>query len=88
MIRFGRAIFEIRSATWARISSAISSEPSTIALEGDECADRLARVLVGLADHRALGHLRMETTADSTSAVESRCPATLTTSSARPRIQK
>ena len=57
MIRFGRANLPIRSATTARISSTSSSLGSVSPCEGDEGADRLAGVLVGLADHRRLGDL-------------------------------
>ena len=59
MIRFGRANLPIRSATVARISSTSSSLALGVALQGDEGADRLAGVLVGLADHRRLGDLRV-----------------------------
>ena len=71
MIRFGRANLPIRSATVSRIPSTrlVALE---IALQGHERADRLARVLVGLADHGRLGDSSWATIADSTSAVESR----------------
>ena len=57
MIRFGRANLPIRSATTARIPSTSSSLGSVSPAQGDEGADRLAGVLVGLADHRRLGDL-------------------------------
>ena len=57
MIRFGRAIFEIRIATCSRICVGDLIGAVDVALEGDEGADRLTRGLVGLADHRRLGHL-------------------------------
>ena len=56
--------------------------------QGDEREDRLPGVLVGLGHDGRLGDLRCATMADSTSAVESRCPETLITSSMRPMIQK
>ena len=60
MIRFGRASLPIRCATCSRISASSSSEPSSSSpCERDEGADRLAGVLVGLADHRRLGDLRV-----------------------------
>ena len=54
-IRFGRANLPIRSATSARIRLDRSSRRLGAAAQGDEGADRLAGVLVGLADHRRLG---------------------------------
>ena len=54
-ICFGRASLPIFSATWSRSSASSSSPPSTLALGRDEGEDRLARVLVGDADHRRLG---------------------------------
>ena len=58
-IRFGRASLPIRSATCSRISVDQLVGALEVALERDEGADRLAGVLVGLADHRRLGDLRV-----------------------------
>ena len=88
MIRLGRANLPIRSATRSRISSHELVGAVEVALERHERGDRLAGVLVGLADHGRLGDLAGDTIADSTSAVESRWPETLTTSSIRPITQK
>ena len=87
-IAFGRASLPILSATCSRSSAASSSPPAFAALGRDEGDDRLAGVLVGSADHRRLGDLSCETSADSTSIVERRWPETLITSSIRPTIQK
>ena len=57
MMRLGRASLPILLATCSRISSTSSSSPSLVALERHEGGDRLARVLVCLADHRGLGDL-------------------------------
>ena len=54
-IRFGRANLPIRSATVARMPVDQLVAFLDLAAEGDEGADRLAGVLVGLADHRRLG---------------------------------
>ena len=89
MIRFGRANLPIRSATTLADPLDQLVAGLGVAPERDEGADRLAGVLVGLADHRRLGDLSWwATIADSTSAVESRWPETLTTSSMRPITQK
>jgi len=45
-------------------------------------------IVVLLADHGSLRHPRMATSADSISIVPNRCPATFSTSSMRPMIQK
>jgi hypothetical protein len=60
-----------------------------LSLERHEGDDRLAGELVALRDDRGLGDLLgCATSADSISAVESRWPDTLITSSIRPVIQK
>ena len=88
MIRFGRAIFEIRVATCSRISPAISSEPSrspSRVTKAQIAWPVVSSVWPITADSATLA---WETIADSISAVESRWPETLITSSTRPRIQK
>ena len=55
MIRFGRANLPIRSATSAAHLLEQLVGGLGVALQGDEGADRLAGVLVVLADHRRLG---------------------------------
>ena len=57
MMRLGRANLPIRSATVSRIPSTVSSSPGEIALQRHEGDDRLAGVLVVLADHGRLGHV-------------------------------
>ena len=58
MMRFGRANLPIRAATLlADLGDRASSVAVEVALERDERGDRLARVLVGLADHGGLGDL-------------------------------
>ena len=88
MIRRGRASLPIRWATCSRISLDQLVVALEVALERHERHDRLAGVLVGLADHRRLGDLRVATIADSISAVDRRWPETLMTSSTRPMTQK
>ena len=88
MIRLGRASLPIRSATCSRISSTSSSVPSRSPSSVTNAQIAWPGVLVGLADHRRLGDLAVETIADSTSAVDSRWPETLITSSMRPTTQK
>jgi hypothetical protein len=71
------------------LAIALASSPSGRALEHHEGADRLARHVVGAADHRRLGHQRVgDTSADSISIVPMRWPETFSTSSMRPMIQK
>ncbi len=55
MMRLGRANLPMRSATVARMPSTVCSSPCQVALQRDERDDRLAGVLVVLADHRRLG---------------------------------
>ena len=55
MMRFGRANLPIRSATVSRIPSTVCSSPCELALQRHERDDRLAGVLVVLADHGRLG---------------------------------
>ena len=55
MIRLGRANLPIRSATVARMPSTVLVVALELALERHERDDRLAGVLVVLADHRRLG---------------------------------
>ena len=57
MIRFGRANLPIRSATVGADALDQLVAGLGVAAQGDEGADRLAGVLVGLADHRRLGDL-------------------------------
>ena len=55
MMRLGRANLPIRSATVSRMPSTVLSSPCEVALERHERDDRLAGVLVVLADHGRLG---------------------------------
>ena len=57
MIRFGRASLPIRLATCSRMSRDQLVVAVAAALERHERGHGLARVLVGLADHRGLGDL-------------------------------
>ena len=59
MIRFGRASLPIRSATCSRIVGDELVVAVAVALERHERRDRLAGVLVGLADDRRLGDQRV-----------------------------
>ena len=59
MIRFGRASLPIRLRDVLADLGDQLVVALEVALEGDEGADRLAGVLVGLADHRRLGDLRV-----------------------------
>ena len=86
-IRLGRANLPIRSATVPRMPLELVGAVD-VALQRHERADRLACLLVELADHGGLGDRSWATIADSTSAVERRWPETLTTSSMRPITQK
>ena len=55
MMRFGRANLPIRSATVVANALDVASSPSQVALQRHERDDRLAGVLVVLADHGRLG---------------------------------
>ena len=59
MMRLGRANLPIRSATVSRMPSTVCSSPVEVALQRHERHDRLAGVLVVLADHRRLGDVRV-----------------------------
>ena len=60
MIRLGRANLPIRLAdVLADLLRRARRRPRRVALERHERGDRLAGVLVGLADHRGLGDLRV-----------------------------
>ena len=57
MMRLGRANLPIRSATVSRMLSTLCLVALEVALERDEGDDRLAGLLVVLADHGGLGHV-------------------------------
>ena len=88
MIRFGRASLPIRLATCSRISPSMASSPSRSpsSVTNAQIAWPVSSSCWPItADSATFG---WETIADSTSAVESRWPDTLITSSTRPITQK
>ena len=88
MMRFGRASLPIRLATCSRISGSSSSSPSRSpsSVTKAQIAWPVSSSAWPITAHSAT--FGCETIADSTSAVESRWPDTLMTSSMRPMIQK
>ena len=87
MIRLGRANLPIREATFSRISPISSSVPSRSPSSVTNAVIAWPVSSSAWPITAASATLPCETIADSTSAVESRCPETLTTSSMRPMIQ-
>ena len=84
MMRLGRANLPIRSATVARMPSTVPSSPSS-----SPCSVTKATIACPVSSScspmtAASATSGWATIADSTSAVESRWPETLTTSSMRP----
>ena len=89
MIRLGRASLPIRLATVSLISETNSSDPSA----SSPSSVTKAQIDWPLSSSAwpitaASATFGCATIADSTSAVDIRCPETLTTSSIRPMIQK
>jgi hypothetical protein len=84
MMRSGRASFPMRCATCARISASIASSPAWSPCSVTNATIACPVSSSARATTAASATASCATIADSTSAVDSRCPDTLMTSSIRP----